>query len=156
MKEILNVIHNTIYQFFDVCNDDEEVPMSDKDKLLLKVNKAICNNLKALEQEKWDATEIKKSAAYNNAIKRLEKSTTFTLDDGLDCVETLVALEAIMIAIASAQTRPTGHWIDDEFGSKCSCCGLYTHLDKFDRPMKFKYCSMCGAKMEEVQNADSN
>lgn len=39
MKEILNVIHNTIYQFFDVCSDDEEVPMSDKDKLLLKVNK---------------------------------------------------------------------------------------------------------------------
>ena len=41
-----------------------------------------------------------------------------------------------------------GYWIDDEFGSKCSCCGIHTHLDKFDRPMKFKYCSMCGAKME--------
>jgi hypothetical protein len=41
----------------------------------------------------------------------------------------------------------TGYWIDDEFGSKCSCCGIYTHLDKFDRPMKFKYCSNCGAKM---------
>lgn len=51
MKEILNVIHNTIYQFFDVCSDDEEVPMSDKDKLLLEVNKAICNNLKAREQQ---------------------------------------------------------------------------------------------------------
>ena len=51
MKEILNVIHNTIYQFIDVCSDDEEVPMSDKDKLLLEVNKAICNNLKALEQQ---------------------------------------------------------------------------------------------------------
>ena len=51
MKEILNVIHNTIYQFFDVCGDDEEVPMSDKDKLLLEVNKAICNNLKALKQQ---------------------------------------------------------------------------------------------------------
>lgn len=50
MKEILNVIHKTIYQFFDVCGDDEEVPISDKDKLLLEVNKAICNNLKALEQ----------------------------------------------------------------------------------------------------------
>ena len=45
----------------------------------------------------------------------------------------------------------TGHWIDDEFGSKCSCCGIHTHLDKFDRPMKFKYCSMCGAKMQEVE-----
>ena len=51
MKEILDVIHKTIYQFFDACEDDKEVPMSDKDKLLLKVNKAICNNLNALEQE---------------------------------------------------------------------------------------------------------
>lgn len=49
MKEILNVIHNTIYQF--VCGDYKEVPMSDKDELLLEVNKAICNNLKALEQQ---------------------------------------------------------------------------------------------------------
>lgn len=51
MNEILDVIHNTIYQFFDICGDDEEVPISDKDKLLLEVNKAICNNLKALEQD---------------------------------------------------------------------------------------------------------
>lgn len=50
----------------------------------------------------------------------------------------------------------TGKWIDDEFGSKCSRCGTYTHLDKFDRPMKFKYCSMCGAKMQEVENEDSD
>lgn len=54
MKEILNVIHNTIYQFFDVCGDDEEVPMSDKDELLLEVNKAICNNLKAMPPIKPD------------------------------------------------------------------------------------------------------
>ena len=47
LKEIIDIIHYTIYQFFDVlCSDEEEVPMSDKDKLLLKVNKAICNNLK--------------------------------------------------------------------------------------------------------------
>ena len=51
MKEILDIIHNTIYQFFDVCGDDEEVPMSDKDKLLLEVNKAICNNIKALDRQ---------------------------------------------------------------------------------------------------------
>lgn len=54
MKEILNIIHKTIHQFFDASEDDKEVPMSDKDKLLLEVNKAICNNLKALEQEqRW-------------------------------------------------------------------------------------------------------
>lgn len=44
-----------------------------------------------------------------------------------------------------------GHWIADEFGSKCSCCDIHTHLDKFDRPMKFKYCSNCGARMVEPQ-----
>ena len=49
------------------------------------------------------------------------------------------------------QEQKTGYWIDDEFGSKCSCCGIYTHLDKFDRPMKFRCCSMCGAKMAEPQ-----
>ena len=48
-------------------------------------------------------------------------------------------------------TQKSGKWIDDEFGSKCSCCGIHTHLDKFDRPMKFKYCSMCGAKMESEE-----
>lgn len=49
VKEIIDVIHKTIYQFFDVCIDDEETPISDKDKLLLEVNKAICNAIKALE-----------------------------------------------------------------------------------------------------------
>ena len=53
-------------------------------------------------------------------------------------------------AIANGTQQRTGRWIDDEFGSKCSCCGIYTHLDKFDRPMKFKCCSMCGAKMEVI------
>lgn len=50
-EEIIEVIHKTIYQFFDVCGDNEKVPLSDKDKLLLSVNKAICNNIKALEKE---------------------------------------------------------------------------------------------------------
>lgn len=43
---ILDVIHRTIYEFID---DLEDEVMSDKDKLLLEVNKAICNNLKALK-----------------------------------------------------------------------------------------------------------
>ena len=50
MKEVLDVIHNTIYQFFDICGDDEETPISAKDELLLEVNKAICNNLERLQQ----------------------------------------------------------------------------------------------------------
>ena len=59
-EEIIDVIHKTMYQFFDVCGDNEEVPMTDKDELLLSVNKAICNNIKALEQPCEDAISRKK------------------------------------------------------------------------------------------------
>ena len=51
IKTITDIVHKTIYTFFDVCGDDEEVPMSEKDKLLLSVNKAICKSIRALEQE---------------------------------------------------------------------------------------------------------
>lgn len=84
MKEILNVIHNTIYQFFDVCSDDEEVPMSDKDKLLLEVNKAICNNLKALVQQPCegmrDATEEERKST-KDYINSISKPTGLQFDD---------------------------------------------------------------------------
>ena len=64
-KEIFDVIHKTIYQFID-GEDNVEEPMSDKDKLLLEVNKAICNNLKALEQEpKYCDRNICISNEYN-------------------------------------------------------------------------------------------
>jgi hypothetical protein len=66
MKEVLDVIHKTIYQFFDVCSDEEEIPISDKDKLLLEVNKAICNNLEALEQEPCEDA-ISRERGENNA-----------------------------------------------------------------------------------------
>ena len=48
-EEALKIIHETIYRYFDVCDDDEETPMSDKDKLLLEINKSICNKIK----ENW-------------------------------------------------------------------------------------------------------
>lgn len=77
-KEIFDVIHKTIYQFID-DEGNEEVPMSDKDKLLLEVNKAICNNLKALEQEPVldEMTYEEKSAIV---IKQLREDRDRLLD----------------------------------------------------------------------------
>ena len=37
MKEIIDIVHKSIYPFFDVCEDGKEEPLSDKDKLLLSV-----------------------------------------------------------------------------------------------------------------------
>lgn len=42
-----------------------------------------------------------------------------------------------------------GTWIKDEFGSKCSSCGLYAYQDKFGKPWESPYCPICGAKMDK-------
>lgn len=47
--EVIKEVHATIITFFDMCEDNEETPMDDKDELLLAVNKAICNNIKAMK-----------------------------------------------------------------------------------------------------------
>lgn len=46
--EVINTIHKTIYGFFDIADDDSEEPINDKDELLLTINKAISNAVKAL------------------------------------------------------------------------------------------------------------
>lgn len=50
--EVINTIHKTIYGFFDIADDDSEEPINDKDKLLLTINKAISNEVKALPSVK--------------------------------------------------------------------------------------------------------
>lgn len=46
-QRVLDIVHNEIYKFFSVCEDDEETPVCEEDKLLLEVNKAICNAIKS-------------------------------------------------------------------------------------------------------------
>lgn len=75
MKEILDTIHKTIYQFFDVCDEDEECNISDKDKLLLEVNKAICTNLKALEPKEPFINKpcVSEGVCHEDKMQVLEK-----------------------------------------------------------------------------------
>lgn len=103
---------------------------------------------------KRNAMKIKKSA-YDDAVERIEKST-FTLHDGLDCVETLVALEAVMIA--SAQTKPTrstGYWIKYQEpwggmqGWKCSNCKNHYDVSSVYTIIPYNYCPNCGSAMTE-------
>lgn len=47
-QAVIDLIHKTIYGFFDIAEDDFKEPMNAKDNLLLEINKAICNGVKAL------------------------------------------------------------------------------------------------------------
>ena len=148
MTEILDVIHKTIYQYFDVCGDDEEVPMSDKDKLLLEVNKAICNNLKALEREPCE-----------DAVSR-QAVTDTTICDGISCNECSFntcedgqagcLLKERVDKIPPVNPQPkTGHWIRMKAYGKwaCSeCCTVFRFTFK-----EHDYCPNCGAKMAESE-----
>lgn len=48
-QEVLDTIHKEIYNFFPTSGDDEWIPMNEEDKLLLDVNKRICNAINNLE-----------------------------------------------------------------------------------------------------------
>ena len=139
IKTITDIVHKTIYTFFDVCGDDEEVPMSEKDKLLLSVNKAICKGIRELEQEPcedWydvssDEMTLKQA---RQAVKDLRKK--------------LAELPPV-----TPQEPKTGHWIihGDYDAMECDKCGrAYSEYDY----NAFNYCPSCGARMVEPQESD--
>ena len=146
IKTIIDIVHETIYGFFDVC-DEEETPMTDKDKLLLKINKAICTNIKALKQEPSgdlisrqaviDACEqsinileavdrimdlpFVEQEPCEDAISRdavLEKAVYTETEEGW-CGYT-VDVDYIKSLPPVKQEPKTGHWIEDDM----TYCGV--------------------------------
>ena len=147
MKEILNVIHKTIYQFFDVCEDDKEVPMSDKDKLLLEVNKAICNNLKALEQEPCE------DCISRQAVNKLVDELARAISDEKCHIQRGRNYGRIMHDILELPSvepeRKTGKWKHMVGWWECNQCHAeYTGMPTCMGKVIYEYCPMCGAKME--------
>lgn len=146
MNEILNIIHKTIYQFFDVCEDDEEAPMSDKDKLLLEVNKAICNNLKALEQQPYEDCVSRQAAIGLKTIAPIAP----VMDGEAVHYEEVVFVRDLEKLPSVETERKRGHWIMQNDRSKkllgwsfCSECNAW-----IGEPTD--YCSNCGADMREA------
>ena len=153
-QAVIDIIHKTIYDFFDVCGDDEEVPISDKDKLLLKVNKAICNNIKALEQEPCDDA-ISRQAVLD-IVDGYSESQSNVEDVTQDIISDILVLSPIK------QEPKIGHWEYVQYDynprlgnwhcSECRCVVIEC-VDKNEKggiPL-YNYCPNCGAKMIEPQ-----
>ena len=47
-QAVVDVVHHTIYEFFDVVEDDDESPLTYKDVTLLELNKSISTRIKDL------------------------------------------------------------------------------------------------------------
>jgi hypothetical protein len=146
MKEIIDIVHKSIYSFFDVCEDGKEEPMSDKDKLLLNVNKAICTNLKALEQE--TCGDVISREAVLKEQYRIDDSATLSARDVVN-VEDIEQLPSVTPA------EKIGQWVFNDTVNEhahCSECG-HGNVDLVDGKTH-NYCECCGAKMEMPENRD--
>lgn len=145
MKEILDVIHKTIYQFFDVCGDDEEVPISDKDKLLLEVNKAICDNLKALDQKSntWSLDDAREDFMYDvyNTLDFLptnEEANRIidSFDRVTSSIEQELALDKIRADIGKSKTEHEMQIAEGDIEAKLLISHIYCDIiNIFDKYM---------------------
>ncbi len=145
MKEILNAIHKTIYQFFDVCGDDEEVPISDKDKLLLEVNKAICDNLKALDQKSntWSLDDAREDFMYDvyNTLDFLptnEEANRIidSFDRVTSSIEQELALDKIRADIGKSKTEHEMQIAEGDIEAKLLISHIYCDIiNIFDKYM---------------------
>ena len=55
-QDAVKAVHEAIYDFFDVVDDDDESPMTDFDKKLLEVNKSISKRIASVPTE--DVVEV--------------------------------------------------------------------------------------------------
>ena len=139
IKTITDIVHKTIYTFFDVCGDDEEVPMTDKDELLLSVNKAICKSIRALEQEPCGdliSRETVKAYKYHRTMYP-------NFEDYVD-----------MLPPVKPQEPREGHWIkvtNGRGGHECDVCHNYAPSFQNGDEYLSAFCPNCGARMESEE-----
>lgn len=75
-QSVIDAIHKSIFDFFDICDDDEESPMTYKDEQLLKLNKAITTQIKAVPSADvipvlWIEEQIKRLTEMDNGFAHL-------------------------------------------------------------------------------------
>ena len=72
----IDAVHKSIFDFFDICDDDEESPMTYKDERLLEINKAITTQIKAVPSADvipvtWIEEQIKRLIEMDNGFAHL-------------------------------------------------------------------------------------
>ena len=83
----------------------------------------------------------------NNVISHKRPFTEFD-EGGWSCKVQAVAVEDIQ-NIPAADVAPVkhGHWINENFYTRCSACGNMAIYDKYGQEVESDYCPRCGAKL---------
>ena len=76
----LSEVHKSFYEFFDICEDDEETTITSKDEQLLEINKVITTRIKNLPTAEPELVRCKDCKWYGRADKR-------RFYRGMDCLQ---------------------------------------------------------------------
>jgi hypothetical protein len=122
---VINTVRTIILGFFS----DEDGVMTDTEKTLLSVNKAICDGVRALPSAQQDCTECNE---YDHTTHSCPKYC-----------------DVIRRTLEEAKQERTGRWIEYDI-SHCECPCCHVEWSYFDNEVEcFNYCPNCGARMEE-------
>lgn len=143
-EKVLRIIHETIYQYFDVCGDNEETPISDKDKLLLEINKSICNNIK----ENWRMVQPESSTDIQDVLGYLDDVLHPLISP--DNWNVYSELHDMVSALPSAQpeVKPP-KWVAEDRYVK-NHFKVFPHCPQCNAEVKPEqcYCMMCGQHID--------
>lgn len=64
--------------------------------------------------------------------------------------------ETVFMSEATGYDPTLANYIDPVFCHRCSVCKEDARLDEFGEEMISKYCPNCGAKMDEVEDAETD
>ena len=66
----IEAVHSTIFDFFDICEDDSDSPITESDKRLLELNKAITTAIRRqptidpVKHGKWEVLDAEEPRWY--------------------------------------------------------------------------------------------
>lgn len=146
-QTIIETIHSAIYPYF--CGAEDGDALSDDEKLVLSVNKAVCTAIKALPSAQPDVPDT----TFGNMISRQSAIEACLRYNGVGWVWSQILDEIKQLPSVEAEPVRHGHWInhpDDLFPAdsmiECSVCHEYEYATANDN-----FCGNCGAKMDEVE-----
>ena len=130
-EDAINAVHESIFVFFDTCNDDEETPMTHKDEKLLEINKAITTRIKALpsaqpDLNEWcmDCKEYDKEKhhcpRFNRVIREALKDTQPEIIYCKDCVKHNIGVDdtpykSYVCPLVKFRGKAQGHEFDYQY-----------------------------------------
>ena len=131
-QAVINTVRTIILGFFS----DEDGVMTDTEKTLLSVNKAICDGVRALPSAQQDCTECED---YDHETKSCPKYC-----------------DVIRQTVEEAKQERTGRWLPDNRpgGGFWVCSNCKFPSEAFAADKLYKYCPVCGARMEDTNETD--